>query len=344
MELILSAMSAGGLVGAADQYMCLLIMSVASRLGLIGLAPQFAFMEEWWFIVIVAVFWLLTVLPAYGSLLNPGVMNVINTVINVVSGFVVPASAALLTLASVGIIAEAHPDLHNLLDTLRIFDPTGRSIGTVGWMMAGGGALTAAALTGARFVSKPAVSTVVGTTGTVAAPKYATAENAASFLLMGLGYLLTQISPWLLVVLLAIVTLITLGMLVWSVRQLVKLGKGISYTIRLIRTQPRAGWSLVAEFLVWGSGWVIWDNWGRGIAMLILWMIWMILLIFAIPAIAAGLAVIPVVAPVFLVVAEAVTVTIGLYTGLRSAEALYKTFEETGQLVQDTTPDTTIVS
>jgi hypothetical protein len=314
-------------------------MSVASRLRLIGLAPQFAFMEEWWFIAIVAVFWLLTVLPAYGSLLNPGVMNVINTVINVISGFVVPASAALLTLASVGIIAEAHPDLHNLLDTLRIFDPAGKSIGTVGWMMAGGGALTAAALTGARFVSKPAVSTVVGTTGTVAAPKYATAENAASFLLMGLGYLLTQISPWLLVVLLALVTLMILGMLVWSVRQLLKLGKGISKTIRLIRTRPRAGWSLLAEFLVWGSGWAVWNNWGRGIAMLILWLLWLALLIFAIPGIAAVLAAIPILAPVFLVVAEAVTVTIGLYTGLRSAESLSKTFEESGPLVQDTTSD-----
>jgi len=64
MELLLSAISAGGLSGAADQYLCLIILSVAARLDLVSLAQPVAFMESWWFIGIVALFWVLTTLPA----------------------------------------------------------------------------------------------------------------------------------------------------------------------------------------------------------------------------------------------------------------------------------------
>ena len=214
MELVLSAISTGGLVGGANQYLCLIIISVAAKLGLVSLAPQISFIESWWFIAVVAVFWLLTVLPAYGSLLSPGVMNVINTVVNLVSGFIVPASAALLTLASVGIIVEMHPDLYDILKTLQIFDPIGQSIGKAGWLMAGGGALTAVALTGAKFLAKPAVSTATGMAGTASAPTYATVENVASVVLMALAYMLGQINPWLLVGLLALVALTLVALLV----------------------------------------------------------------------------------------------------------------------------------
>ena len=70
MEIVLSAIAAGGLVGASDQYMCLLIVGITSRLGWITLTPALSFMGSWWFIAIVVVFWLLTVVPAYASLVT----------------------------------------------------------------------------------------------------------------------------------------------------------------------------------------------------------------------------------------------------------------------------------
>jgi hypothetical protein len=76
-----------------------------------------------------------------------------------------------------------HPDLFHLLKTLQIFDPSGQSIGRVGWLMAGGGALTAAALTGAKFVAKPTISATTGMAGTASAPTYATVENVTSVVL-----------------------------------------------------------------------------------------------------------------------------------------------------------------
>ncbi len=81
---------------------------------------------------------------------------------------------------------------------------------------------------------------------------------------------------------------------------------------------------MVAEFPVWGSGSMAWRKWARVIVMLALWGLWIVMLFFAIPAIATGLAIVPIAASAFLVAAEMVTITIGLYTGLRSAGSLTK--------------------
>jgi len=349
MELLLSAISTGGLSGAGNQYLCLIIISVAAKLDLVSLAPPVAFMESWWFIAIVAVFWVLTALPAYGSLLSPGVMNAINTVVNFLSGFIVPASAALLTLASLGIIAEMNPELYDILQTLQVFDPSGQSVGKVGWLVAGGGALTASALTGAKFLAKPALSTATGTAGTASAPAYATVENVASVVLMALAYVLSQINPWLLVGLLALVVLTLVVVLAWSVYQLWKLGKGIGRVIRLVETRPQAGLSVVAEFLVWGSGWLIWKNWTRGLVRLGLWGLWITTIFFLLPAIGtalgAALAVTPPLAFLTSVLAlsvEVTTVMAGLYIGAMSARSLMRTFDEDEQPILGTAPQTPV--
>ncbi len=345
MELLLSAISAGGLSGAADQYLCLIILSVAARLDLVRLSQPVAFMESWWFIGIVALFWVLTTLPAYSSLLSPGVMNTVNTVVNLLSGFVVPASAALLTLASVGIIAEMNPELYDVLQTLQIFDSSGQSVGAVGWLMAGGGALTASALTGAKFLAKPAISTATGTAGTASAPMYATLENAAAILLMALAYLLLRVNPWLLVGLLAAVVLVILGALAWAVYQLRRLGKGIGRLLRLIEERPGAGLSVVAEFLVWGSGWLIWKHWNRGLVRLVLWVLWVAVVFIGIPAVGTGLgaalAVVPplaFLATLFALSAEAAVVMVGLYAGARSARSLMETWPALEARPQATAP------
>jgi len=272
-------------------------------------------------------------------------MNAVNTVVNLLSGFIVPASAALLTLASVGIIAEMNPELYGILQTLQIFDSSGQSVGAVGWLMAGGGALTASALTGAKFLAKPAISTATGTAGTVSAPTYATIENAAAILLMALAYLLLRVNPWLLVGLLALVALILLAALVWSVYQLRRLGKGIGRLLRLVETRPQAGLSVVAESLVWGSGWLIWKKWNRGLVRLVLWVLWMATILFIIPTVGTGLgaalAAIPPLAffvSVLVLSIEMATVALGLYVGVKSAGALMRIFDEGAALVLDAAP------
>jgi len=334
MQLLLSSISAGGLVGAGNQYLCLLVVSAAARFDLVSLSQPMSFMESWWFIGIVAVFWLLTIVPAYASLLSPGVMNVVNTTVNLLSGLAVPISAALLSLASVGIITEMNPELGDILRTMQLFTEEG-GIGTTGFIVAGGSAVTASVLTGGKFLAKPAVSTATGTVGTVSAPIYATLENLASLILMALLYVLTRINPWLLVGLLVVVTLLTLGMLAYGIYQLWKLGKGVGQVIHLIETQPKAGLSVVGEFLVWGSGWLIWKQWNRGILRLALWALWLVTIFLVGPAIIAAVGTALLVIPPLAmfssavgVMVEAAIVVAGLYVGMSSARSLMKTFDE----------------
>lgn len=273
MELILSAISAGGLIGASNQYMCLLLVSIAAKFGLITLAKPVEFMEEWWFIGIVALFWLLTVAPAYATMLGPGVMNAINAIINLFSGFLVPLSGAILSLAAAGVISM-DPELRNLLMTIQLFKPDG-SLETHGYIIAGGGALLASALTGMRFLAKPGLSSASGTMGTFAAPTYATAENIASAVLLGLFFLLVQINPWLVVLLVLSITLLILGILVFAIYQLWRLNRGIGRVFRLFKMWPRAGIAVVAEALIWGLGWIVLRNWQQGVIRLIKWALWL---------------------------------------------------------------------
>jgi hypothetical protein len=226
MELVLSAIAAGGLVGASDQYMCLLIVALAAKLNWITLASSVDFMSSWWFIVIVFVFWLLTVAPAYASLLSPGLLHAVNTVVNFLSGFVVPASSALIGLASVGVIASLNPDLRHALETMRIFDPQGH-LGAAGAVIAGGSAVTALVLTGSKGLAKPALSVSTGTAGTASAPIFATIENVASVVLMALAYELCRVNPWLIVALLAVVIVAVAALVVFALYQLRRLKKGL---------------------------------------------------------------------------------------------------------------------
>jgi hypothetical protein len=337
MKLVLAAISAGGVIGAADQYMCLLVISVLAKTGLIELSPDMStIFESWWFISVVAVFWLVTIAPSYASTLGPGVMNAVNTVVNLISGFMVPVSAALMALASAGIIAGMDPELQNSLQAMQLFDLNGDgSIGD-GLFVIGGSALTASALTGAKFLAKPALNTVTGTAGTVSAPVWATLENIASIVLMALLVVLLQIDPWLLVVLFGIVALVILGVLAYTVYRLWKLAKGIGRVVHLIENRPKVGWSIVAEFLVWGAGSMIWEKWSRGVFRLVLWMVWWVVLLLAIPAVmplTVGALVVPVVGglvPVMFVMIEILVLTTGIFFGMRSATGLMKMLDEPG--------------
>jgi hypothetical protein len=350
-ELLLSAISTGGLAGAGNQYMCLLVLSIAAKLGWVGLVPQVEFVRSWWFLGVVALFWIVTVLPAYATVIGPGVVNVVNTVTNILSGFIVPISGAVLALAGAGVIADMHPTLYDLLQTLRIFDPDGSGLGAVGWAMAGGAAVTASALTGAKFLAKPALSSATGTLGTTSAPLYATVENVVSIVIMVVAYVLNRVSPWLIVALLAVAAVTIIGILGWAAVQVLRLSKGVGRVIRLIETRPRAGLAVVGEFLVWGSGSLGWGLWTQGAVRIVLWGLWIATLAIGIPSLGAALAIavapLPVLEPivaVLVVVAEVLAGVIGLGIAIRLAASLMNRIERPRRRSQSADPEPAAVA
>jgi hypothetical protein len=145
--------------------------------------------------------------------------------------------------------------------------------------VAGGAALFATTLTGSKFLAKPGIAASTGTTGHAAAPMFATAENLAAIAVVGLVYLLSQIDPWLLVAVAAVIAVIMLIAMVMSLIALYRLGKGVGRLFRLIEHQPKVGWSLVAEGLVWGSGSMIWSQPSHAALRFVLWIIWIAALV-----------------------------------------------------------------
>ncbi len=70
-----------------------------------------------------------------------------------------------------------------------------------------------------------------------------------------------------------ILSVITFALMVYGLYLLWKLGKGVGRLVRLIQAHPKAGWSVIAEFFVWGSGWFIWQQPKRGAIMIVLWVV-----------------------------------------------------------------------
>ncbi|MEW6028141.1 MAG: DUF4126 domain-containing protein [Chloroflexota bacterium] len=272
MQLILSAISAGGMVGVADQYLCLLLVGLAAKFGWVQISPATQFMTSGWFLGIVGLFWFLTVAPAYLTTVAPGVMNSVNTVINFLSGFLVPISGALIALASVGVITGLDPQTRQILETVRLWSDGGDLAGS-GWVVASGGALIASTLTGLKAAAKPGLSAATGTLGHTSAPIYATAENTASLLGMSLLYFLASVNPWLIVVVMVIVTIALAALLAYAIVQMRKLKSGLGEYFRLLKYRPGAGLTVALEFLIWGLGWMIRGHWLRGAAMFIGWSI-----------------------------------------------------------------------
>jgi len=323
LELILSAIASGGLVGAANQYACLLIVAAAAKFNLITLSPQMSFLESTWFIVITALMWLLTLAPAFGTLLSPGITSFFNAISNFISGFLVPLTSAILSLAAVGVIVNLQPDLQELMESLRFLNEAG-NIGPVGFLVAGGGAVSATALTGLRALSKPAISSSTGTAGTVSAPLYATLENLGSFLLMGLAYLLVRINPWLLVALFVITIFLVLALFVYALYQIRRLKTGLGRLLQIAQAEPKAGLAIVAEFFVWGSGWMAWNVWGRGVLMLFFLALWLVLFLLAQPLFVGLFVFFPPLMPIIGFLTTLLLIIMYISTGYFSASALMR--------------------
>lgn len=281
MQLVLSAISAGGVIGIADQYLCLLIVGLAARFGFINLMPPMGFMSSTWFLILAGLLWVLTVAPAYSSLIAPGIMNAINTAVNFVSGFLVPISSAMLSLASAGAIVNLNPDLRAMFDTLQIFNSNG-GLGSTGYVIATGGAVAAVALTAVKAAAKPAIGASTGTAGHLSAPIFATYEALASLVLMGIVYVLSKTDPALLIVLLGVVGVLAAAVLAYSIYQLWRLKRGIGKMLRLAQERPRAGLAVAVEFCVWGLGWLASGKYARAVIMLCVWGV-MLALLVAVP-------------------------------------------------------------
>jgi hypothetical protein len=324
MELILSAISAGGLVGVADQYLCLLIVAIAARTGIIQLTTTMGFMSSIWFIVIVGIFWIVTIAPSYATLLSPGVMHVVNTVVRFISSFLVPFSSALISLASAGFIAGMSSEMGNMLETLKIFNHTG-GIGPAGIAVAGASAVIGVSLTGMRALARPVTSVATGTHG-FSTPIITTLENIASVVLMIVVYLLSKINPWLLVALLGIVIMATIALFIYAIYQLKRLKKGVGRVLLLTQTNPRAGLAIVVEFFIWGMGWLTWGVWGRGIIMLLAWIVFIGLILALQPTLIAVIAL----APPLLFPVVIILSAFYFFTGLGAARSLLKHLEMEG--------------
>jgi len=328
MELILSAISAGGLTGAANQYACLLIISIAARLNIITLSSQTAFFESYWFIGIVALFWVITLAPAYSTFLAPGVGNVINTISNFLSGFIVPLSSALLSLAAIGVIVSLNPQLDTILKTLKLVNNVG-NFGPTGYFIATAGAVSATALTGVRALAKPVIAASTGTTGTISAPLYATLENLSSIIVMVLTYFLAKVNPWFIVTFFAIILLLAVLLLVYAINQLKRLRKGFGRVLQLAQSNPKAGLSIVVEFFVWGLGWLVWKYWARGVIMLVFLSFWLIIFLLVQPLFVSLFAFIPPAIPFIAFFSVAALLILFVLIGLSSSKALLSEFEKT---------------
>jgi hypothetical protein len=290
---ILASISAGGLVGVSNQYAYLLLLCLAGRFGLVQLSPEMDFMTTDIFMGAVGALWLISNAPSYLPLIAPGLANAANTISNLMHGFVVPVSSALIALASSGFVT-LDSGTHNALLAVQLFDPTTGAIRPEGMAVAGGAALFATVLTGSKFLAKPGIAASTGTAGHASAPMFATAENIAAVVVAGLVYGLSQVDPWLLVGLGVVVAVIMIVAMIISLTALYRLGKGIGRVFRLVENQPRVGWALVAEALVWGSGSMIWNQGSHAALRFVLWIGWIGALavgtlLWALPIIGAAL-------------------------------------------------------
>ncbi|MBL8094770.1 MAG: DUF4126 family protein [Anaerolineales bacterium] len=321
MALVLSAISAGGLVGAANQYACLLVVGLAARAGLITLSGPMAFMGDWWFIAVAAVLWLISIAPSFSQHLAPGVMHVVNWLTHFINGFVVPVSSALIGLAATGVILNLDPNFKHLYETLQIFSTDGALTGS-GVAVAGGSAVAAVTLTAVKGLAKPMISTGTGTAGTVSAPAFTTAENIAAVVLMGLVYGLSQIDPRLLIGLAVVVLLFCVALLAYGLYQLYRLKKGVGRVLALAERDPRAGLAVAAEFGIWGVGWLTYGHYGRAAISLCAWALWLAVFVAAQGAVTALLAVAPPLIPLGIVVVNVALLGVFALVGTATARSL----------------------
>ena len=307
IQMMFAAILSSGTIGVADQYLCLFLLSMASQFNLVQLPAEVHFMASVWFLIIIGVIWVATVLPAYGSLIDPIVLRVVNTTVGLVSGVLTPASGALLALATAYFVAPstmAHASSSNL------------------WVIGGGGAALASTLSFAKFMIKPMIATATGMAATTISPAvYKTVENGLSLVMMAAIYFLGSINPWVLVAFMVVVAVLFLTIIVFTIYQLWKMKQGIGKVLRLFKTNPKAGFALVLETFVWGSGWVLMKGWRAGAFKLVLFALSAAVIWFFLPVIFIFIG------PISAVIPFIASIAVIYLIGLSSSRKLLKTIE-----------------
>jgi Domain of unknown function (DUF4126) len=307
-----AAVAAGGTLGASDQFLCLLLLGVAANYDLVSLPPEVAFMKSLWFLAVVAVIWIIDVAAAYSTFVAPGAGNIFNFITNSLGGILVPASGALLAVATAHMVQVAAPAVAGSAAPVDL-----RLVG-------GAGAATATLVTFVKFLLKPMAATATGTVGTISAPVFETLENVAAVVLMGIMYVLIQIDPWLLAVFVFLLALALLAISLVVLYKLWQTGQGIGQVIKLIETNPKAGLAVMIEPFVWGGGWALYRGWKAAQGKLALWAIALFVLWFALPTV---FIIIPPIAVMIPIVGSLTAIYV---YGLRSAQQLLKTIRADG--------------
>ncbi|MBI4507898.1 MAG: hypothetical protein HY691_20420 [Chloroflexi bacterium] len=268
---MIAALTSAGIVGLGDQYMALFLLGLVTRAGWAQPIGPAAFVGETWFLIVVATAWAMTTLP---SLLPHSPLA---TIVNALSGPVSLLSGAIFAWASAGIVASVRPEfaaaMYLLNDDARWFRFDAYQSADTAVLF--GGAALAGSLTFAKFVAKPGLALKTGTFGTVAAPMFATVESGLSLVLTPLILFLQQLDPLLVLLLVALLVLGLFTLLFISLRWLLRALRGslrgIDQAFRLLSERPRAGLSVVGEFLLPGIGWMAMGHPARGAVMLALW-------------------------------------------------------------------------
>lgn len=323
MQIILSSAAAAGLIGVSNQYLFVLLLGLLGRFGLFRFPNEMSFMTGNIFLGVVGALWILSIAPAYSSMLAPGIGNAVNTVSNFVHGFVVPGSAALTALATAGIIANVHPELRSVMEAIRVFQPDG-GIGTAGVVIASAGAIAATGLTITKAAAKPGLSASTGTTGHAAAPIFATLENIGSVVMVGLFWVLTNIDPRLIIGLFAVLAILCIGTLIYACYLLWRLGTGIGHVLRLMEQQPKVGWAIALEAITWGGGSFIWRYESRGWLRAGAWVLWVLFIaVVGLPSIFV---------PFIGVLIVAFQLSVWVFVGIRSARSLLRMLDQDGHV------------
>ncbi|MBI3966356.1 MAG: DUF4126 family protein [Chloroflexi bacterium] len=271
---LLRVIAASGVIGLSDQYACLFLFGLANRLGFVTVHESVAFVGEPWFLGLVVLAWLLNV-PA--SAIPDEIAPLVADAVNFLHGPVTFFSGALFALASAGYVATLDPRLVDVMYLLT-HDASWLSFAsyrTADWAVVGGGALVAGGATFAKFVVKQGLRHLIPMPPFLK-PVYALLENSAALALVPLVLWLQRDYPWLLVVLIAL-ALAALGAVAWlALRALQSTGArlvriGRTMIDRFDRGDQLGGLAIASELVVWGTGWLLVGQWGRGLVMLALW-------------------------------------------------------------------------
>jgi len=127
-----------------------------------------------------------------------------------------------------------------------------------------------------------------------------------------------------LVALFVITIFLVLALFVYALYQIRRLKTGLGRLLQIAQAEPKAGLAIVAEFFVWGSGWMAWNVWGRGVLMLFFLALWLVLFLLAQPLFVGLFVFFPPLMPIIGFLTTLLLIIMYISTGYFSASALMR--------------------